>query len=263
MRRPIGLHIEHADDVHSVQTQCKRAVNAGFDGIELPVQAVASPGDGSGEIAVDSLLTDLARVDLKVVAVAARSRTCQVEPAIEQVRSLLNRAANLRARCLNLSIPPLQSYGGGIGFARYQDALNFAYHLLHEVRYEAESTGVAVALEAVVDGCLLSPVELRETIHQANSWAVGACIDVNRIARIGSPPDWLATLRRQVHSVRVRDAVQGDPHVTERQDQPVDFAAISTALDEIHYEGPIIASGSGEPEQVWKHLTEARLVGPL
>jgi hypothetical protein len=178
-----------------------------------------------------------------------------MEPAIEEVCDLLRQAERLQARCLNLTIPPLRSGGDGFGFSRYQDALNFTFRLVHEARYEAESTGVPCALEVPADGCLLSPVEMREVLDQGFSWAVGACLDVNRVASIGSPADWLTTLRRRVHSLRVRitpEAGAGPGAIAEPR---VDFASLTSVWDEVSYEGPVIASGSDEPESAWAELT--------
>ena len=49
---------------------------------------------------------------------------------------------------------------------------------------------------------MLSPVELREIIDEANSASVGVCIDVDRVAQVGSAADWITTLRHRVHVVR-------------------------------------------------------------
>ena len=125
------------------------------------------------------------------------------EPCVESLAALLPWAAGLGARCVNVTIPPLRSRCSQTGFERYQDALNFAYGLLHAIRFAAEEAGAAVALEAGIGGCLLSPVELREIIDNANSWAVGSVIDADRIAAGGCVEDWLRTLTHRVHAVRL------------------------------------------------------------
>jgi sugar phosphate isomerase/epimerase len=260
MRRPIGLRIEHHES--DLPARYGQALDAGFDGVELLISPHPASGQPDGEAAARELLTDVGPAELKVVAVASYCATTAIETAIEHVRALLNRAADLDACCLNLALPPVRAGEGENGFARYQDGLNFAYRLLHEVRYEAESSGVAVALEAAAGGSLLSPVELREMIDGANSWAVGACIDVARITRIGLPADWLATLRHRVHAVRVGDVSWAGQDLAGRDQPPLDLPAVSAALAEIPYEGPIIASGPGEPQEVKARLIEANLVNP-
>ncbi len=226
MNRPIALRIEDIRDPSGWPMACRGAVTAGFDGVELPEQALEQAA--------------LPAADIRVVAVVARCATCEIEPAIEHVRHLLERAAAVQARVLNLRVPPLRSPDGD--FARYQDALNFTYRLLHELRFDAESTGVALAIEAATDGCLMSPAELRDTIDRANSWAVGACIDVERVARVAFPADWLTTLRRRVHCVRVGVSDQ------------VDLQALAAAMDDIPYEGPIVVSGIADPAGIRSRL---------
>jgi sugar phosphate isomerase/epimerase len=262
MKRPIAFHISPGRDESSVRSLCDRAVSAGFDGIELPLELSCS-ADGAGkEAGVGYSLSGLTSGDLKVVSVAAACGTCEIEPAIEEVCDLLQQAERLQARCLNLTIPPLRSGGDGLGFSRYQDALNFAFRLLHEARYEAESTGVPCALEVPADGCLLSPVETREVIDQGASWAVGACLDVRRIARIGSPADWLTTLGRRVNSLRVRITPEAGAGSVGTAEPEIGFASLWAVLDEVSFEGPMIDFGPDEPEKVWAELAGTLLARP-
>ncbi len=239
MERPVLFRVEQASTTVELQAQCAHAMAAGFDGIELPLDAACS-----GE------------TDLTVIAVAGRCVAYEIGHALEEVTTLIRRAAGLHAQCLNLTIPPLARGGGDGGFAHYQDALNFAYWLLHRARYEAEAAGVAVALEAAANGCLLSPVELREIIDEANSWAVGACIDVSRTLKIGSPADWLTTLRGRVHAVRVRDIHLAARPGSTTSDETVDVEAIGAALDDIQYERPVIALGQGQLDKIRMGLTK-------
>ena len=245
-----------------LKVQCDRIAAAGFDGVEL-VLTTAVTGTGTDkETCTDGglLSASLARPQIgqnavAVNAVAARCTVCDIKTALEQVTTLTQRAAGLRARCLNLTIPPLARACGPAGFPTYQETLNFSYELLHHARFDAEATGVAVALEAGVDGYLLSPVELREIIDAANSWAVGVCVDLAHIARIGSPADWLRTLRTRVHAVRVHGDCPGDRSAPSVPGEPIDLSIIAEALDEIHYDRIVIADGGGDLRQVRASLT--------
>jgi len=113
---------------------------------------------------------------------------------------------------------------------------------------------VVVALEAGANGCLLSPVELREIIDAANSWAVGVCIDVARIGRIGSPADWLRILRARVHAVRVNSDYLHDRPDQSTRVEPINPALIAEALDEIQYDRIVIATGTGDPAPIRANL---------
>lgn len=278
-----------------LQEQCKRAVTAGFDGVELALDADMPTGDRAHHATAHES-DNLVERDLEVRAVATRFVATDVEVAAVEVAGLLRRAATRGARCLNLMIPSIrpatigergeegtkgQKDGGtkgrrdderekpnaidpgvdGHGFTSYQEGLNFAYQLLRRVRLDAESCGVSVALEAGANGCLLSPVELREIIDSANSWAVGVCIDAARIARFSSPADWIRILKARVHAVRVRMqngecGIMKHPSTIGQSPvaQAVDVQAICEALNEIRYDGLIIVSGADGPDEIRRWL---------
>lgn len=186
------LRIDSASDPAVLERRCTAAVRGGFDGVELAISEGAAEGWRFPENAPT----------LPVRAVAIRWLTLDVTATVDQLAAFLPRAATWGATSVNLTPPPVAPQGDEVGFARYQEGLNFAFQLLHGIRYEAEATGVTVAVEAARGGCLLSPVEVREIVDQANSWAVGACLDIEHIRRIGSADDWITTLGRRVLSVR-------------------------------------------------------------
>ena len=260
MNRPILIRIEKTVSSEALQERNQAAVRAGFCGIEYVISD-AAPADrptgvGAGEIAQDESLC----AGLPVRAVAARCTATDVTSAVKNVSHLLLHAKALGAACLNLTIPPVAGSGREPGFARYQEGLQFAYELLHRVRFEAEAAGVTVALEAPSAGCLFSPVELREIIDAANSWAVGAVVDLGRLAPyapFGSPVDWLTTLQHRVHSLRLDDAASTP---TEDSHAPLAVEAlekVSAALDEIHYVGPVIAPVCGDLAEARRRVEQA------
>jgi sugar phosphate isomerase/epimerase len=254
MHRPLLLRVKYAANDAEFHARCERVVAAGFDGIELALR-VSDRGDPAASTgrAVQSL-EGLASSNLKATALATGCMAHDVTAAVEEVEVLLQRAAGLHASCLNLTVPPLCGPPGLPGFTRYSDALNFAYELLHRARHEAEATGVAIALEAGANRSLLSPVELREIIDAANSWAIGACIDVTRIARIGSPVDWITTLRHRVHAVRVDDDQASRESKMDALLQNSDVNSVARALDEIAYDRPVIVSSTAEPDRARAYL---------
>jgi len=183
MTRPILLRVEAADG--QVERAVAEAISAGFDGIDLLL--------GSAPFQLDTNASG------RVLAVSYGCESASIEQEAACIAGILHEAGAIGARVLNVTIPALNP----AGFARYQDALNCSYELIHRLRLEAEASGVALAIEAPAAGSLRSPVELREIIDAANSWAVGACIDCARItASGGSPADWIETLSYRVHAVR-------------------------------------------------------------
>lgn len=262
MERDVLYRMEPSATGAGLQERLGCIVEAGFDGIELPLEPVHTSKTGDGTVPVEvrevnelPMPTRLGRGGLQVRAVAARCHTCDTQAASRELSTLIDRTAESGAQCLNLMIPPLARSRGDRGFTSYQTALNFAYELLHRARFEAEVAGVVLALEAGANGCLLSPVELRQVIDAANSWAVGACIDVARIGRIGSPADWLRTLTARVHSVRVDCTRPADQPASTRPDHSIDFAAIAEALHDIRYDRIVIAAGLGDPTEIRTELT--------
>ena len=144
---------------------------------------------------------------------ATRVESTDLEAVVHDLKDALEVSGGLGVTCLSVTLPPITSRrdptlssGATGGFARYQDQLNFAFQILHRLRFAAERNGVALAVEGAAGGGLLSPVELREIIDEANSASVGVCIDVDQIAPIGSPADWITTLGHRVRVVRFRRA---------------------------------------------------------
>ena len=254
MRRPTALRLESITSMERVRSACSLAVHAGFDGIEWSIPREHLAPILAGQTSGLGFLTTLQTTDLEVIAVTAPCGSADLRETARSVIGLLDGVRMIGARCLNLTIPPIGPSPGGVGFAHYSDAMNFAYGLLRRVRFEAEAAGVAVALEAVCGGALISPVELRELVDSANSWAVGACIDVGRTLAIGSPADWIETLGRRVHSVRIDP--DSPPGETRRDARPVDFAALFRALDRVPRERPIIAAGASDPDRQRAALVE-------
>ncbi len=228
MKRPLLLTVDDCSTPDDLRDLAAKALSSGFDGVEWRLPVEFAPG----QLANSNLGT------IPIGAMATRCEMMDIPSAVHFVTSKLQEAASFAAKVLNLSIPPVRQGDDGHGFARYQDSLNFAYELLHQVRLEAEATGVSIALEAASGGGLLSPIELRELIDAVYSSAVGACIDVERIAMIGSPFDWIQTLQRRVQSVRYCDISRSVGEVAPASH--VGKETLVPLLDEIDSDCPLI-----------------------
>jgi hypothetical protein len=190
------LAIDRCATLLDVREHAARALAEGYEGIEWVLPNHVPDTDADLRSLPDPGV-------LCVRALAVNWETHDVDAAVWSLTSRLRLAAALGANVLNVGIPPLARDSRPGCFTSYQHCLNFAYELLQRTRWPAESAGVAVALEAPADGCLLSPVELRNLIDMANSSAVGACIVVARIEPIGSAGDWMETLAHHTHAVRI------------------------------------------------------------
>ncbi len=177
---------------------------------------------------------------LPVIALAARIASTQIDNARKELQAGLAQAAAFHARLLNLALPPVGHKDGTPAFARYQDALNFGYALFQRCRPDIEASGVAVGIEAAAGACFLSPVELREFIDAIKCWAVGVCVDADRVARVGSTADWLQTLGLRVRAIRLHDSAPQE----------------STPLSWINDERPVIMAGNRPAKELRDHLTK-------
>ena len=226
-KRPILFHVEPSDTLESPTATLANALSNGFDGVEMALPDVRESSE-----------TPRANANAGLIAVSGTCRSTDVACGLAAVSALLRLAATYRATCLNLTLPPVDGCEGGSGFSRYQDGLNFAYRVLYDLRHEAEGAGVAIAIEAASGGGLLSPVELREIINQANSPAVGVCLDVARVACGGVVEDWIETLGNRIKSVRVDLSDNSD------------LDSLADALDAVGYQGPVIVQGTDDASRL-------------
>jgi len=246
MQRPLLLSVDRPSTLIALREHAARASSDGFDGVEwMHPTGPLLLQPGSSPVPHDETL--------RVGAVAIRCESIDVPTAMEGVLSQLHAAAALGARVLNLRIPPVGPSDGGESFGRYQDGLNFAYEVLHRARHEAEATGVALALETADGGCLLSPVELREIIDAANSWAVGACVDAARIALVGSPADWVGTLRHRVQAVRLWQTTNPSDDIA-RHGRAACSEELIRSLDDVPPDRPLIVCGEEAEQWACRHI---------
>ncbi|MFQ5495322.1 MAG: sugar phosphate isomerase/epimerase family protein [Phycisphaerae bacterium] len=185
----------------------------------------------------------------RTLALAAGCPVTDVDSAAALVTGLLRRGGALGATVCSLTLPPLAVSAAAPGFSDDQASLNFTHGLLVRTEWEAQRSGVCLAVEAVSGGGLLSPVELRELIRSVSTWAVGVCLDLSRISQVGRPLDWIATLRGHIHAVRVRigDRPPGGGTNGGRDVPP---AAIARALNDALYAGPVILWGSDDADRL-------------
>lgn len=231
IQRPLLLAIDQSGTLSEQCEQAGRAMSNGFDSVEWSLLVDSAR--------LQSSISQLESIPIRVVAM--RCEMLDIPSAVQFVFSRLQAASSLRAKVLNLSLPFLRRGNVDGGFARYPDTLNFAHELLHRVRFEAEASGVTVALEAATGGCFLSPIEMRELIDNVNSSAIGVCVDVERIIEIGSPLDWIHTLHRRIQAVRCMD-VPGPGLGVAVQTRQLPIEPLIQALDEIAMNCPLILS---------------------
>ncbi len=172
------------------------AAGLGFDGLELAIGTIQDAEQ------VDAVLAAIHADHPSIVAVSATCKTVDPKTQAQIVITALTASARLGANCLNLTLPAIDTSDGDLGFPSYQSAINFVHELFSLTRFEAERSGVALAIEIASGGCFLSPIEMRDLVDTANTWAVGICLDIDRVAIVSHPADWIRTLTHRLHAVR-------------------------------------------------------------
>jgi len=214
------------DEATSPAADSLESVPFGSTPIDL-VLAESLGGDWPAQLRhVQGRLIDFDSSTVKIAAISATLAHNECEEAGRCLGALLRIVQRGGGRCLTLRFPSLYGHGAAEPFDGYQSAFNHAFHLMTQSRFDAEAAGVSVALEVASGGFLLSPVEARELIDSANSWSIGACVDLSTIGDDARALDWLHTLRGRVRCVRTFNPRS---------------AGLNETLEAIGYEGAIIA----------------------
>ena len=175
----------------------------------------------------------------------------EVKAASHGLRVLLASAAEKGLRFISLSLPGIRGQSEMHGaFSRYQDGWNHTLSLLHEIRFDVESSGVRLGIEAASGGFLLSPLDARNLADEVNSPCIGFSLSEERIGSVGRMDDWLETLQHRVHVIRlseihssaprssanglVDDRIQTDPMADDRR--------LDSLLDSIRFDGALVIS---------------------
>jgi sugar phosphate isomerase/epimerase len=85
---------------------------------------------------------------------------------------------------------------------RPDDVERFAIDAAGALRFEAEAAAIRVACRIDVSALCVSPVDVRRWIDAANSYWIGADIDLSACASPG-PAEWLEILSHRIVSVRI------------------------------------------------------------
>ena len=190
----LALRVELGTLRRSEASWLRQVVSAGFDGVELAISAAAPDSP--------ELLRQIACTG-RVLALAARVVSRHPETALKELSGLMRLAREIGAEWLNLSVPGGEGRLSAGSPAPCEAGLHLCHELLHQGRFEAEREGVAIGVEPGAGSPLTSPMELRELIDDSPSWAIGACVDLHRVASFSAAKDWLETLGRRVFVIRV------------------------------------------------------------
>lgn len=246
--------------------QLAAARSAGFDGVELMIAADTALRADHPLEAYEQARRSAAEVGVALVGLACplyfQTHFASADPidrrrAVELTLALLDRAAAAGVDALVIVPAVVGRASDPTPFVSYADALNHTFDALAELRFEAESRGVTIALETVWNRFLLSPVEAADLLERVNSPCVGMCVDTGNVLATSYPQDWIATLGRRVARVHAKDYDLNRPGragFCPLGEGSVDWPAVTAALRRVRYDGPVIYEGGGEPAEACRRL---------
>ncbi|NYE09010.1 hexulose-6-phosphate isomerase [Bacillus niacini] len=126
----------------------------------------------------------------------------------------------------------------------YDAAYSRALEALGELSAYAEEAKVEIGVENVWNKFLLSPIEMKNFIHEIGSEAVGVYFDVGNVLNYGYPEQWISILNGHIKKVHVKDfitAAGNHSGFTSLLQGDVNWKNVIEALKNIGYEDYLTA----------------------
>ena len=238
MQRVLAMEQSGGQSSQAWAARLDAAVAAGFRVVEVPA---AAPPDWISQVSQRGLRPLVVRWASGLLERRAGPADSFTKPAVADLVSALEWTASIGGSVLTVRPAGAAPGGNETRVARYADALWDTHNALEALCGPTARTGVFVGVEAVSDGCLLSPVELRDLLDRVNSPYVAACLNLTSIARIGEPLGWIRTLRHRIVCVRLGD------------EEGAQLDETAAALQEVLYTGPVVCGG--EPAEAAQRLS--------
>lgn len=245
----------------------------------VPVREAAALAKRGGFAALELNLDDKDEVNLETDAAAARGLRAAVEgeglrigglstslywrhsptdedaatrrKAQDIAKQQLQLAAELGAGTI-LVVPGLVGRANSGPATAYERAYAYAEEFLAALKPEAEAAGVDLGIENVFNKFLLSPLETRRIVDDANSPRIGVYFDVGNILLVGYPEHWITILGDRIRRVHLKDfsrSAGGYGAFVDIGAGDVDWPAVGAALHAIGYSGPLTAEVTPNAEQ--------------
>ncbi len=120
----------------------------------------------------------------------------------------------------------------------YDIAYERALEAIKDGAKKAAECGVVIGVENVWNNFLLSPLEYRRFIDEANSPFVKAYFDVGNVVYEGWPEQWIDILGKRIGKIHIKDYVRNNRTLAGFCDigrGDVDFDAVTKALERAGY----------------------------
>ncbi|HUU68067.1 MAG TPA: sugar phosphate isomerase/epimerase family protein [Planctomycetota bacterium] len=225
---------------------------AGFQAVELCFAETGILNLNSDERQVRAIADDAKNVGIEIASVATglywkysmtSDDLAMREKAKDVVKKGLQIAAWAGADGL-LVIPGVVCCGFSPLRTPYGLAWQRALAAIKELTPVAERLRVAIGIENVWNGFLLSPLEMRHFIDEVNSPWVGAYFDVGNVVVTGYPEDWIRILGKRIRKVHFKDfkrSVGTLAGFVDLMKGDVNWPEVMKAFRETGYDGPLTA----------------------
>ncbi len=235
----------------------KLAKDLGFDGLE-----VDSPGESKAEILKARDATGLGIADV-IDSVHWKDALSDPDPAVrarglEGLKTALHDCRDFG--CTSVLLVPgvvTKQISYADAYARSQSEIRKAVPL-------AEQLEVKIAIENVWNQFLLSPLEAARYVDEFQSPAVGWHFDVGNIVNYGWPEQWIRILNKRIAKIHVKEFSRAKRDKeglwkgfdVELMEGDCDWPAVMQALDEVGYQGWLIAEILGGDARRLQNIAE-------
>ena len=234
----------------SVKDSMALAKDAGYDGIELTLEATGPTGLDSTHAEWEEIRKYSEEINLPIHSVAtglhwsspltSDDETVR-EKAIFIVEKQLEMAKAFGADAI-LVVP------GAVGVPFIPDFKQVSYDVAYErsltafnrLKRKAEALQITIGIENVWNYFLISPIEMRDFIDKIDSPYVGAYFDVGNILAMGYPEQWIRILGKRICKVHFKDFRRepgGLGSFVDLLAGDVDWPEVVAAFKEIGYDG--------------------------
>ncbi len=186
------------------------AKKAGFDGIELNVDAPGSPHS----LTMDTTEHELGKIAslsekyaLPVVSISTSLYGGKLGGAAEEENEFAKTLMLHQIRCAKalgagavLTVP-----GADLSRVSMKQCRARAIALLSDAAEEVEASGITVGLENVWNGFFMSPFDMRAFIEEIGSPRIRAYFDVGNVAAFSYSEHWIEVLSDLICRVHVKD----------------------------------------------------------
>lgn len=230
------------------------AKKAGFEGIELALTE-------EGEVSLTT--TEAQLKDIKAQAEDCGLSLYSLAPGLCWKYSLTDESKIVRDKAEDIVKKQLESakilgcdtilvvpgavqvvFAPALGVNDYETVYQRALEAMNRLKGHAEALGVAIGIENVWNGFLLSPLEMKGFINSINSPYVGSYFDAGNVLAFGDPEHWISSLGSLIKKVHIKDfrrSIGTLDGFVDLLSGDVNFPAVMKALGAVGYDSWITA----------------------